>query len=172
MIVDLKIGQAKESMNDGFIEISSIYGSEKIDDNICMVYVYGGSTLYLGIGEQKLREYCKEAKSNNGSSGYYDSVKTDYAVSDVVEFGDHKFRLDIHDHVYDSGIESRSLQLSANFLVQNDALKATVESIYGVENMNDLVFSRYETSITVGKMFNIKSVQREVEKKIKDFMSM
>lgn len=87
----------------------------------------------------------------------------------VAVVGDHKFQLDIRTSEFEDGLHS-TLQLDANFPVKNDAIQTIVEMIIGVERYSEYSFSKYNGSITIGKLFDAETVRGQVEEKIKEYL--
>lgn len=121
--------------------------------------------------------------SLNPFYGYDDEEDVDIDYPDTLEpikttkgneisVGKKKFRVDICNFKFDGEVVSTLVVIKTNFLLKsNDLLITFIENIEGVEKLNFINDSDYETNVNVGELFDIEEIKKEIENKIKQNLS-
>jgi hypothetical protein len=136
------------------------------DGDLTRVYFYGIPTPVLL--HKKYEEFKKAFIDAQDRDPYTDKTSAKYQIDSFPEItiGEFKFFLQSVKSEYDQ--ETRShLKLVANFPVKNDIIKLLVEEVPGVESYNEYGFNKYECTISIGKLFDPKSLIPQIEEKIK-----
>lgn len=149
---------------------NAIIAINDMGENTTRVYLYGGSQLVVNESYFKMLVALDASiKKRNFATSSQDR-ETSVNILPLVEFGGHKFSLLIHKVKFEDGF-SNIIKINASFLVNNETLKVIVEGIGGVEKYNYFNFNKYETDISVGRMFDVDIVAKEVSEAIKQFLT-
>lgn len=89
-----------------------------------------------------------------------------------ITVGKKKFRVDICSFNFEDEVTATLIVIKTNFLLKsNDLLITFIENIEGVEGLNFINDSDYETNVNVGELFDIEDIKNEIEIKIKENLS-
>lgn len=112
-----------------------------------------------------------------------DNIDDDFKYSDTLDpikttkgneitVGKKKFRVDICNFSFEDEVTATLIVIKTNFLLKsNDLLITFIENIEGVEGLNFINDSDYETNVNVGELFDIEDIKKEIEIKIKENLS-
>lgn len=165
-IINLKKGDQKYAI-DEFCILMICEQSEQI----CRVGVFGiQESLHIDIPYEEMLEIFEESrKKDRYSDGITKIVKQDIR-SEVITVGKNKFSLFGITYEFKDG-ENKSIRIDANFPVKNEQLQMIVEWVPGVEKYCDFSSTKYCGIISVGKIFDLEDVMKNVQEKITDFLS-
>ncbi len=166
MVIETKI---KATDANVLIDDFSICSIEENNNNGTSLWLYGKPTAtIIKMPYEEVKKIFIESKKRDRFSGE-PPRKSEQKKFGVVEVGEHKFQLDIRTSEFEDGVCS-TLQMNANFPIKNDALKTMVEYVIGVERYSEYSLSKYDGSITIGKLFDAETVREQVEQKIKEYL--
>lgn len=131
-------------------------------DHHTLLYVAGTTTaIKAHIKYKDALELFKKAQSRDKFSDQPPS-KSEQKKFEPVIVGAHKFKIDIRTTEYEDGASS-TLHLYTNFELKGEELKEVIKSVEGISDSLMYGYSRYETSISIGKMFDAEWVRQNLE---------
>jgi len=153
------------------IDDFALLSIEENNKNGTTVWLYGKSTPTvitkpfnemerIFIDSKKRDRFSEEEKSQ--------CIKRPY---DVVKVDENCFSVNITQTEW-KGEVTKSLEIHANFKLKNEVLKKEVEYVIGVESFNDFHFSKYQCSVSIGRLFDIETIRDQVEQKFIDYLSL
>lgn len=139
-------------------------------DHHTLLYVAGTTTaIKAHIKYKDALELFKEAQKRDRFTDA-EPRKSEQKKFEPVVVGAHKFKIDIRTTEYEDGVSS-TLHLYTNFELKDDGLKEVIKSVEGVSDSLTYGYSRYETSISIGKMFDPEKVRQDLEGTIKNYLA-
>lgn len=151
--------------------------SDKIDwievDNETSTLAVGNNTFFTSLKEDELDDllyFTDDSDEDVNGKEYFDPFDEPIKVfkGETMQVGKHRFRVDVCQfNLVD--ISNLMVVIKTNFLLkENDYLVTLIENIEGVEGLDFMNDSDYETNINIGEMFDIEDVRSRIQEKIKE----
>ena len=157
---------------DGLISFddrSMVCVSMKHNTKQTAIFIYGKEEpLLVEMEYADALEIFKKAQSRDRFTDT-EPRKSEHKKFNEVTVGAHKFKIDIGTTEYEDG-KASDLILCTNFEIKNEALKEVIKSVTGVDATMTYLMSRYETSISIGKMFDAEWVRQNLENQLIMFL--
>ncbi len=157
MIIETKVRGEKFAFDD-----RSIVGILNDGGSRIKILLYGTvDPIFAAMTYDEALAILKEAQSRDRITDTKPS-KSEQKKFEPVIVGAHKFKIDIRTTEYEDGMSS-TLHLYTNFELKDDGLKEVIKSVEGISDSLTYGYSRYETSISIGKMFDAELVRQNLE---------
>lgn len=135
----------------------------------CIISLIGGDSVWSDTPYSEAEKMFEEYLSVD-QFGSTNRVPWDFIQYEQEEVGIYKFALSVRSTKYEDGISTKII-LDANFPLKDGAqIIGVIERTNGIDSMNTYGNSKYNSVLSIGKLFDSEDVVKELTENIKKYL--